>query len=49
MTKLLDKMEEYIPLVWLVAATSSALLGLLTDNIMYMVCAMLAYLCAKVK
>ena len=49
MKKLLDKMEEYTPLVWLIASTSSALLGLLTDDIMYMVCAMLAYLCAKVK
>lgn len=49
MMKLLDKMEEYTPLVWLVAATSSALLGWLTDDIMYMICAMLAYLCAKAK
>ncbi|WNO29632.1 hypothetical protein [Enterobacter phage SDFMU_Pec] len=49
MMKLLDKVEEYTPLVWLVAATSSALLGLLTGDIMYMICAMLAYLCAKAK
>ena len=49
MMKLLDKMEEYTPLVWLLAATSSALLGWLTDDIMYMICAMLAYLCAKSK
>lgn len=49
MMKLLNKMAEYTPLVWQVTAASSALLGWLTDDIMYMVCAMLAYLCAKAK
>lgn len=49
MMKFLNKMEEYTPLVWLMAAINSALLGWLTDDIMYMVCAMLAYLCAKAK
>lgn len=49
MMKLLDKVEEYTPLVWLVASVNSALLGWLTGDTMYMICAMLAYLCAKAK
>lgn len=49
MMKLLNKMAEYTPLAWLATSTSSALLGWLTGDATYMVCAMLAYLCAKAK
>jgi len=49
MKKLLGKVEDYTPLVWAAASVCSAGLSVFTDDTLYMVCAMLAYLCAKAK
>ena len=49
MKKLLDKMDEFTALVWVAGATLAALAGLIADDVMLIICAMLAYLCAHAK
>lgn len=46
MKKLLDK---YTSLVWVAGAVLAALAGLIADDVMLIICSMLAYLCAHAK